>query len=220
MVWFATLGADGLPVQCFQNGHPAMPPGTPRITDAQHDAFVVRASKAQISPGDFLKRFTDAERLAISTVSLASALLHMALIEGLANGAINLFDPATQGWVAGLAQAGAITAARVPVILDPSVLTLPAAPAASTTSSAPASGGSTTPASGSTATPAPSSGSSGGSTSTSSGGSSSTPPASSSGTAAQPASSSASSSPPPSSGSTAAAPASSGSTATATPAKP
>jgi len=131
MIWFATLGADGLPVQCFRQGAPNMPPGTPRITDAEHDAFVVRSSfSTRITAGAFLARFTLDEVGKARAVWRQNDQLGTPLFMAQVNNAVDLADPATTAWLQGVAAAGAIAAARIPVILDPSVLTPPAAPVA------------------------------------------------------------------------------------------
>lgn len=83
------------------------------------EAAPVAAKPTVISAGAFFARFTDAERAAIWPASVANAQLGVGLVNGLANGSVNLLAPEAQAWLDGLVAAGALTADRATEILTP-----------------------------------------------------------------------------------------------------
>ena len=72
-----------------------------------------------LNPGDFLARFSSAEQLAVQQAAAANPQIALGLTMGLARGSIDLNGPLLKPWMQGLVAMGAITAARMTVILTP-----------------------------------------------------------------------------------------------------
>ena len=77
------------------------------------------APPTTIPVADFFARFTPTETGAVWVAAQQVPALGVGLMQGLANGAINLTSPVLAEWMAGLVQASVITQARHDTILTP-----------------------------------------------------------------------------------------------------
>ncbi len=72
-----------------------------------------------IPAGAFFARFTQTETSAVWAAAQANNAIGVGLMQGLANGQIDLTSPVLKTWLDGLVTAGVITSARETVILTP-----------------------------------------------------------------------------------------------------